>query len=354
MTAEPLLRSSPLSDAAHRASCLVCPRCRSPLTEEVLEAGEVELICSGSGCGGVFPVIDGTPILINDGNSVFAVADFTRPRRQTAGVSADTIMLRGEAPAPADRLRSLLRKAAERLIYYSVNSSDWSSEKSVAHIAAALPSARILVAGAGNKRYADLPNIHYVYTDVILGEGADYVCDLHDLPFPDGSFDAVIAVAVMEHVADPFRCASEIARVLRPGGYVYSVTPFMQQVHMGRYDFTRFTFLGHRRLFRHFTQIKAGMALGPGGALAWSLEYFCLSFFHSPNKRKYVRVAVKLATVPIKYFDRILSRREGSLDAAGGVYFFGTKADKPISDRELLKFYRGRDVIYDSDQASQS
>jgi hypothetical protein len=56
-----------------------------------------------------------------------------------------------------------------------------------------------------------------------------------------------------------------------------------------------------------------------------------------------------VATVPIKYFDRILARREGALDAAGGVYFFGTKADQPISDRELLKFYRGRDVIYDKE-----
>ncbi|GEO40834.1 SAM-dependent methyltransferase [Skermanella aerolata] len=296
----------------------------------------------------MFPVVDGTPVLINDENSVFAIADFTKSRK-SAGISVDTIRLRGEAPASTDRLRAALRRAAERLIYFSVNASDWSSEKSVEYVAEALPAARILVVGAGDKRYPDLPNVRYTYTDVILGEGADYVCDLHDLPFPDESFDAVIAVAVLEHVADPFRCASEIARVLRPGGYVYSVTPFMQQVHMGRYDFTRFTFLGHRRLFRHFTQVKAGMALGPAGALAWSLEYFCLSFFSRSATRKYVRVAVKLATAPIKYFDRILARREGALDAAGGVYFFGTKADRPISDRELLKFYRGRDVVYDQE-----
>jgi SAM-dependent methyltransferase/uncharacterized protein YbaR (Trm112 family) len=345
MTAEPLLRSSPPSDMAQPepATCLVCPRCRSMLAETESAA---ELVCCGPDCGRVFPIVNGTPILIHDENSVFAIADFTRPRK-SAGASVDTIVLRGEAPAPTDRLRAALRSAAERLIYFSVNASDWSSEKSVEYVAKALPAARILVVGAGAKRYPHLPNVNYTYTDVILGEGADYVCDLHDLPFPDGAFDAVIAVAVLEHVADPFRCAGEITRVLRPGGYVYSVTPFMQQVHMGRYDFTRFTYLGHRRLFRHFTQIKAGMALGPAGALAWSLVYFCLSFFTSPTIRKYVRVGTMVATVPIKYFDRILARREGSLDAAGGVYFFGTKADKPISDRELLKFYRGRDVVYD-------
>jgi hypothetical protein len=111
------------------------------------------------------------------------------------------------------------------------------------------------------------------------------------------------------------------------------------------------TFLGHRQLFQHFTQIKAGMALGPGGALTWSLEYFRLSFFTKQAVRRYVRVGVMVATVPIKYFDRILARCEGALDAASGVYFFGIKADQPISNRELLKFYRGSDVTYDKEQA---
>ena len=70
------------------------------------------------------------------------------------------------------------------------------------------------------------------------------------LPFPDASFDLVIAVAVLEHVADPFRCVAEMRRVLAPSGHVYAVTPFLQPVHMGAYDFTRFTPIGHRRLFR--------------------------------------------------------------------------------------------------------
>src|SRR3954452_15741186 len=150
MTAEPLLRPSTPSDRMHPepATGLVCPRCRSPLLEA---DGAAELVCSGAACGRVFPVVDGTPILIHDENSVFAIADFTRQRR-AAGISIDTIMLRGEAPATTDRLRAALRRAAERLIYFSVNASDWSSEKSVEYVAKALPAARILVVGAGNKR----------------------------------------------------------------------------------------------------------------------------------------------------------------------------------------------------------
>src|SRR5688500_18176153 len=101
MTAEPLLRQSSPSAMAQSEPGLVCPRCRSTLLAE----GKSELVCSGSACGRIFPVVDGTPILIHDENSVFAIADFTRPRKGAAGSSVDTIMLRGEAPAPADRLR---------------------------------------------------------------------------------------------------------------------------------------------------------------------------------------------------------------------------------------------------------
>ncbi len=45
------------------------------------------------------------------------------------------------------------------------------------------------------------------------------------LPFPADSFDAVINLDVLEHVADPSRVVSEIARVLRPGGACLTSAP---------------------------------------------------------------------------------------------------------------------------------
>jgi SAM-dependent methyltransferase len=48
------------------------------------------------------------------------------------------------------------------------------------------------------------------------------------LPFPDASFDMVLSHAVIEHVADASRYLRELARVLRPGGFMYlSTAPYL-------------------------------------------------------------------------------------------------------------------------------
>jgi ubiquinone/menaquinone biosynthesis C-methylase UbiE len=46
------------------------------------------------------------------------------------------------------------------------------------------------------------------------------VADVYRLPFPDGSFDAVFAHAVLMHLREPVRALVEVRRVLRPGGIV--------------------------------------------------------------------------------------------------------------------------------------
>jgi SAM-dependent methyltransferase len=83
----------------------------------------------------------------------------------------------------------------------------------------------------------------------------------------DASFDAVVAQAVLEHVADPARAVAEMHRVLVAGGLVYAEIPFMQQVHEGAYDFRRYTHVGLRRLFRDFDEVAAGPVCGPAMAL---------------------------------------------------------------------------------------
>ncbi|WP_372410359.1 methyltransferase domain-containing protein [Streptomyces luteireticuli] len=49
--------------------------------------------------------------------------------------------------------------------------------------------------------------------------------DAEALPFADGSFDAVRAERVIEHVEDPQRAVKEMLRVTKPGGRVLAVDP---------------------------------------------------------------------------------------------------------------------------------
>jgi ubiquinone/menaquinone biosynthesis C-methylase UbiE len=54
------------------------------------------------------------------------------------------------------------------------------------------------------------------------GPAARFVqCSNLNLPFADGSFDAVVSDGVIHHTADPYRALAENARVLRAGGHMY-------------------------------------------------------------------------------------------------------------------------------------
>ena len=132
--------------------------------------------------------------------------------------------------------------------------------------------------GAGVRVLLADPNLEVIETDVAWGQRTQMICDGHDLPFHDGSIDAVVIQAVLGYVVDPQRCVAEIHRVLKSDGLVFADTPFTQQVVGREYDFTRFTRLGHRRLFRQFREHSTGMTSGPGTALAWSGKYFLTSF----------------------------------------------------------------------------
>jgi hypothetical protein len=129
--------------------------------------------------------------------------------------------------------------------------------------------------------------------------------------------------------------------VLKKRGLVYAETPFMQQVHMGRYDFTRFTHSGHRRLFRRFGEIASGPVGGPGMALAWSYQYFLLSFTTSRPLRGLIRAFSSVTSFFLTYFDYYLIDKTAAVDAASGCYFMGRKEGQMLSDRDLIRYYKG-------------
>lgn len=305
-----------------RGAPLACPRDRG-LLEEVAEG----LRCTR--CGMTYPVVGGVPVLINDDNSAFAIADYTGG----AGYSGASY---GRAADRTGGLRRRLRAFFRRLGDVQSSIRHAGQNEALAHVRALHMTPRVLVIGSGGLRFGT-PSDRVLHTDVAFGPAVDAIADAHDIPFADGSFDLVVAVAVLEHVADPQRCLAEIARVLTPGGHVYAVTPFLQPVHMGAYDFTRFTPIGHRRLFRAFDEIAAGVTMGAGSTLAGAITGALLAVSDNRTWRRIARLTGLLAGAPLRLADRFL--RHGA-DAACGLWFFGRlREGPPVSDRELVRSY---------------
>lgn len=315
------LRLSPELQARLR-----CPACRGRLSR----CGET-LCCTVAACGAVYPIVDGRPILIHEANSLFRIADFTAGAR-----SPLTQERRGLAAAVNRLIPSISRNLA------AAGNFERLSDLLLARADA--PRVLVVGCGAGGVGIAALQahsEIEIVQTDVALGPLPALICDSHDLPFDDGTFDAVVAQAVLEYVADPVRCVAEFHRVLGDGGFVYAETPFMQQVHGGRYDFTRYTHLGHRRLFRQFEELDSGATGGPGMALAWAWQYFLWSFTTSRLVRKALQAVAGITAFWLKYLDPWLLRRPAAWDAAAGFYFLGRKSEQIVADREIIRRYHG-------------
>ena len=66
-----------------------------------------------------------------------------------------------------------------------------------------------------------------IRTDILPSPYIHVAADAHHLPFADGTLDSVIGLDVLHHFDTPVRVLRELARVLRPGGAVALVEPWI-------------------------------------------------------------------------------------------------------------------------------
>lgn len=116
------------------------------------------------------------------------------------------------------------------------------------------PGSRVLDAGAGERRLKPLcSHLHYVSQDFGQYDGAgdatglhmgswnnaglDIVSDITSIPEPDGAFDGVLCIEVIEHVPAPIDAIRELARLLRTGGDLILTSPFASLTHFAPFHF---------------------------------------------------------------------------------------------------------------------
>jgi SAM-dependent methyltransferase len=131
-------------------------------------------------------------------------------------------------------------------------------EDAVKSFAASLPpGARVLDAGAGEGDYrAYFAAQRYTGLDLGVGDaawdysGIDVLGDLAALPFRACAFNASLNVVTLEHVREPARVLTEIARTLAPGGRFLLIAPHEWEEHQQPHDYYRYTRYGLDYLLR--------------------------------------------------------------------------------------------------------
>jgi len=308
---------------------VICVSCKSDQMYYSPDGSELQ--CAECKC--VYPVTMGIPILINETESIFTFKDFLNQRNLFFDISRK------------GKLIQLISSLMPNTGWNISGKRNFSFLEKLLIEKTPLSKPRVLVVGGsivgeGMSDFVKSVNIDLVEGDVSFGPRTKIIFDGHSIPFRDASFDGVIVQAVLEHLVNPSLCVREIHRVLKPKGLIYAETPFMQQVHGGAYDFTRFTKSGHRKLLNRFEEIKSGSTSGSGTALAWSYEYFLLALFgYSKQLRLAVKLFARITGFWIKYLDILTRLNPRDLDGASGLFFIGKKADQRVSDKDIINYY---------------
>lgn len=298
---------------------LCCPRTRVPLVRD----GAVLRCVDDDRCG--YAAVQRAPVLVDFAQSI---------------LSSEQITESGVGSPVRRRTTRGIKRAVKRIL----SPEKKSTRRNIERLITALPDGRealVLVIGGGTigqgmSALYDHPNLRIAAFDIYYSPNIQFIADAHSIPLRDRSVDAVVIQAVLEHVLDPQQVVDEIWRVLKPDGLVYAETPFLQHVHEGAYDFTRFTESGHRFLFRRFELIDSGCSGGPGTQLTWSIDYFVRALFRSRLAGK----IFKLAFSWLRLFDAFVPPSYAS-DAASGIYFLGRRSSRTVSPHEIVAFYRG-------------
>ena len=305
---------------------LMCVECSAPMP------CAQELTCPN--CRRSYQRCGGVPVLMRLDNPLFPPNAYT----STEG---------GRGP---DTQRSKLAKIRGAIPGRSLNLERLNTFKKISD-KYNVDQKKILILGCGNqaeqvKIAFENKQVEILSCDVDKKSDSDYFCDAHNLPFLENSFFGIITTAVLEHVAYPNKVVSEIHRVLEPGGFLYSEIPFLQAVHEGAYDFTRYTLGGHRILLDKFGEVEAGMIAGPGTSLVWAITEYAKAL--SPNKK----VASALGTVAqatffwLKYSDKMMKNNPRAMDAAACTYYWGEKSENEINIQDIIELYGKSDFSH--------
>lgn len=140
--------------------------------------------------------------------------------------------------------------------------------------------------------------------------GTGLRADLAALPFRSGSLDGILCEMTLEHVREARLAVDEMRRVLRPGGELFLVVPFLWPFHASPHDYWRWTERGLAHELAGLELVGQGVMGGPTTTLVLALQEWLamlLSLGFEPLYRAWLLLFLVLLA-PLKLADLVLAR----------------------------------------------
>tara|TARA_A100001015_G_scaffold230320_1_gene260572 strand:- start:5549 stop:6112 length:564 start_codon:yes stop_codon:yes gene_type:complete len=93
------------------------------------------------------------------------------------------------------------------------------------------------------------------------GNYPDIVCDIcSDVTPLENKYDKIICIAILEHVYDPFKAVSNLRMMLKNGGRIFGMVPYLYHYHapldLKFQDYFRFSKDALAYLFKDFSEVE--------------------------------------------------------------------------------------------------
>lgn len=187
--------------------------------------------------------------------------------------------------------------------------------------------------GAGGGKYAKLIAkyaLRYVGFDNLsspkqftgsVPDHISFIADVLRIPVKSNAADTVICSQVIEHVPEPDRLVSELARICAPGGHVFLATGWMAPYHKEPLDYFRFSKDAFRYLFEN-NGIEI-IELIPNGGLCTFLVWYPLRLIEL--KSKWWRRKLGKFIRPIELLAEWIDNKVDTSDHSIGYFAVGRK-----------------------------
>lgn len=173
----------------------VCPNCKLPITD-----------FSCAQCQAQFPVREGVPILLPSDEKFRAAVQISDAYDDIYTRHSDVWNNQGRTPAFIEYFAGILQALSPECL-----------------LEIGCGEGFLLAATPAPKRSAIDISLEALRKARSRVQAEFGVALAERLPFPDGSFDVVVSVGVMEHFIDDVEATREIRRVLKPGGHYVSL-----------------------------------------------------------------------------------------------------------------------------------